>query len=327
MAHFDLPWAQLETYRPALSVPDDFDAFWRRTLSDARRHPLDVRRRLAGNGLHTVEVHDVTFAGACGDPVSAWLVLPRHREADGRLPCVVEFIGYGAGRGLPHERLVWASAGYAHLVMDTRGQGSGPWVGSTADPGDAGAPTVPGFMTRGIEDPHDYDYRRLFTDAVRAVEVARHLPEVDAARVVAAGGSQGGGIALAVAGLVPDLRAVMADVPFLCAYQRATELTDAAPYAELVRYCAAHRDRVDDIFRTLAYFDGVHFATRASAPALFSVALRDEVCPPSTVYAAYNHYAGEKQIRVWQYNGHEGGGQHQVAEQLAWLAPRVGLTG
>ncbi|MFJ6677320.1 acetylxylan esterase [Actinosynnema sp. NPDC091369] len=45
-------------------------------------------------------------------------------------------------------------------------------------------------------------------------------------------------------------------------------------------------------FATLAYFDGVHFAQRATAPALFSVGLMDPIRPPSTVYAAFNHYAG-----------------------------------
>ena len=41
---------------------------------------------------------------------------------------------------------------------------------------------------------------------------------------------------------------------------------------------------------------------------------------PSTVFAAYNHYAGPKDIRVWPYNGHEAGEFHQIREQLAFLA-------
>ena len=61
-------------------------------------------------------------------------------------------------------------------------------------------------MTQGILDPATYYYRRVFTDAVRAVEAARTLDAVDAARVGVAGGSQGGGISLAVAGLVPGSR-------------------------------------------------------------------------------------------------------------------------
>jgi cephalosporin-C deacetylase len=74
----------------------------------------------------------------------------------------------------------------------------------------------------------------------------------------------------------------------------------------------AHRDQVEAVFRTLAYFDGMNFAVRAQASALFSVGLMDDICLPSTVFAAYNHYAGPKQIRVWPFNQHEGGGSHRA---------------
>ena len=112
---------------------------------------------------------------------------------------MVEFIGYGGGRGYPISWLWASTAGYAHLVMDTRGQGSGWQHGDTPDlPVDGANPSVPGFMTQGILDPKTYYYRRLFTDAVRAVEAARSHPAVDATRVAVTGGSQGGGTALAV---------------------------------------------------------------------------------------------------------------------------------
>jgi cephalosporin-C deacetylase len=174
-------------------------------------------------------------------------------------------------------------------------------------------------MTRGILDPDTYYYRRLITDAVRAVEAARSHPEIDPNKIAVTGGSQGGGLTLAVAGLVPDLIAAMPDVPFLCHYRRALDITDSQPYQELVVFCKIHRDKVEQVFRTLSYFDGLNFSARAKAPALFSVGLMDLICPPSTVYAAYNHYSGPKQIKVWSYNNHEGGDSYQRLEQAAFL--------
>ncbi|WP_026371079.1 acetylxylan esterase [Kallotenue papyrolyticum] len=318
MAIFDLPLDQLRTYLPARDEPADFDSFWQQTLAEARAHPLAARFEPIASDLTTLEVFDVTFNGYGGHPIKGWLILPRRRDA--ALPCVVEYIGYGGGRGLPIDWLLWASAGYAHLVMDTRGQGSSWLRGDTPDPEAQGNdPHYPGFMTRGILDPHTYYYRRVFTDAVRAVEAARAHPAVDATRIAVTGGSQGGGITLAVAGLLPDLQAVLPDVPFLCHYRRAMEITDSYPYQELVRYLMIHREREERVLRTLAYFDGVNFAARATAPALFSVGLMDEVCPPSTVFAAYNHYAGEKDIRIWRYNHHEGGASYQTLEKLRFL--------
>jgi cephalosporin-C deacetylase len=91
------------------------------------------------------------------------------------------------------------------------------------------------------------------------------------------------------------------------------------PYREIAEYLKTRRDRVEETFRTLSYFDNINFASRSSAPAMLSVALMDEVCPPSTIYAAYNHYAGPKEIRVWPYNGHEGGEVYQDREDLVFL--------
>jgi len=318
MALFDYPLEQLKSYQPPRVEPADFDAFWQQTLAEARRYPLDVRFEPVDYGLRLVESFDVTFRGYGGQEIKGWLQLPRQHS--GPLPCVVEYIGYGGGRGFPTDWLVWSNAGYAHLIMDTRGQGSTWSKGDTPDPEPDGAnPHHPGFMTRGILKPETYYYRRVFTDAVRAVEAARAHPAIDASRIAATGGSQGGGIALAAAGLEPAIRVVMPDVPFLCHYRRATEITDKHPYREIVNYCVVHRDQVDRVFATLAYFDGVNFAARCQARALFSVALMDDICPPSTVFAAYNHFAGPKDIRIWQFNNHEGGGAYQVVEKVKFL--------
>ncbi|MET9727573.1 acetylxylan esterase [Streptomyces zaomyceticus] len=321
MTQFDLPLDQLHGYRSASVEPEDFDAFWAETLGEARAHELDARFEPVTTGLSAVEVFDVTFAGFDGQPVKGWFVLPAGTTAP--LPVVVEFIGYGGGRGLPHTHLLWASAGFAHFVMDTRGQGSGWATGDTPDPVGS-APAFPGFMTRGVEDPYTYYYRRVFTDAVRAVEAARSHPLVDASRTAVTGVSQGGGITIAVAGLVGDLVAVAPDVPFLCDFPRATTITDRTPYREIGNYLKTHRGRADRVRKTLAYFDGVHFAARATAPALFSTALEDLTCPPSTVFAAFNAYAeDEKAIEVYEFNDHEGGEAFQQAAQLRWLPGRL----
>jgi cephalosporin-C deacetylase len=97
-------------------------------------------------------------------------------------------------------------------------------------------------MTQGILDPKTYYYRRVFTDGVRAVETARSHPAVDAARIAVAGGSQGGGISIAVSALVPDLQAALPEVPFLCGFRRATEISDSYPYQEIVTYLKVQRE-------------------------------------------------------------------------------------
>ena len=318
MPFYDLPYDELVNYCPPRTEPADFDAFWSDTLSAARAHPLSPRFEPVDAGLGLLDTFDLTFNGYGGQPVKGWLLMPMQRS--GQVPCVVNFIGYGGGRGHLVDWTLLPSAGLACLVMDTRGQGSSWSPGDTPDPEPEGSsPAYPGFMTRGVLDPHTYYYRRVFTDAVRAVEAARSHPAIDPGRIAVTGGSQGGGITLAAAGLDPTVQAALPDVPYLCCYRRATQLIDTAPYSEISHYLKTHRDHVATVFHTLSYFDGLNFAARAKAPALFSVGLMDDVCPPSTVYAAYNHYAGPKQIDVYEYNNHEGGGSFHMVEKLKFL--------
>jgi cephalosporin-C deacetylase len=299
----------------------DFDEFWTRTLAESRAVGDKPTFTSVDTPLAACRVFDVRFPGYAGEPIAGWLLLPS--GADGPVPVVVQYLGYGAGRGLPHEWLTWVAAGYACFVMDSRGQGAMWGVGGvTPDPHGSG-PAVSGVMTRGIESPETYYYRRLYTDAVRAVDAVREHPMIDPARVSVGGGSQGGGITLAVAGLADGLVAAMPDVPFLCHFERAVGMTGRDPYQEVVRYLAVRRETAEQVFATLAYFDGVAFAARASAVALFSVGLLDQICPPSTVFAAYNAYGGPKDITVHRFNEHEGGAASQWPAQAAFLADRL----
>lgn len=319
--YVDMPASELPAYRSSQLDPGDFDEFWNATLETSRAAASAVRIEPVDSGLTTIDVFDVTFSGWAGQPVRAWLRMPK--GATGPLPAIVQFVGYGGGRGHHLDGLLFASAGFAHFQMDTRGQGSTWSVGDTPDP-DGTGPQYPGVMTRGIDSRESYYYRRVFTDAVRAVETVRELDGVDASRVSVFGVSQGGGIALAVAGLVPGLAAVAPCVPFLCDFPRATVMTDAYPYKEIRDFLAVHRDKVDAVAGVLPYFDGVNFAKRATAPALFSASLMDAVCPPSTVHAAYNVYGGERSMSLWQFNGHEGGGIIDEQRALEFFRGVVG---
>lgn len=341
MPMFDLPLDDLRGYRPEVAEPDDLDEFWISTMAETRAHDLAVTSTLIDNKLALIDTYDVSFAGFGGAPVRAWLHVPAGATA--ALPTVIQYHGYSGGRAFPHSYTQWAQAGYAHWVMDTRGQGwkegGGP---GTPDPAEeSGLMHAPGFMTAGITDPAGYYYRRVYADAVRMLEVARQSELVDPDRIIVTGGSQGGGITLAAAGIAAvvgiELLAAAPDVPFLCQFQRALELTDGYPYQEITDYLAGWRDQVFSAYRTLSYFDGVNLGRRAVVPALFSVGLMDPICPPSTVFAAYNHYGSKaadygsmatgsvpKDIRVYSHNQHEGGGFYQVDAQLDWFAELFG---
>jgi cephalosporin-C deacetylase len=182
-------------------------------------------------------------------------------------------------------------------------------------PGGDGAPSAASFLTRGIAYPRTHYYTRLFVDAARAVDVipahpaTAGRPEVTAGAPARAAAHMAGG----------DVAAALPEVPFLAHPRRALDVTDSYPYRELAEFCRVNPDWAEQAFATLAYVDEVNHGRHAVAPALFSVGLADLISPPSTVFAAFRHYSGRKDIAVYPYNGHEGGGTSHFLAQLAFL--------
>jgi cephalosporin-C deacetylase len=319
MPLLDLPLAELVDYRSAATAPDDLDAFWQRALESAAAGAVEpVLTRYEPETYGAFAAFHVVFSGADGDPINAWYLRPA-AAGDAPLACRVTFIGYGGGRDLPAAHALYPACGHAAFVMDTRAQG-GTWAaGDTADLGaGASGPEHPGVMSRGIASPETYYYRRLYVDAVRAVETAASLAGVDADRIAVAGTSQGGALALAAAALVPDrVRLCHADIPFLCDIERGMDVALDPPYTELVTFLSVHPELEEPARRTLRYVDNALLASRIRAKTLVSVGLRDPITPPSTIFAAYNAIEAPKEIAIFPYGGHElptAHAQRQLAE-------------
>lgn len=300
---FDMPMEQLKVYMGINPRPADFDDYWARGLAEQRA--TDPQPELVPAEFQTpyAECFHLYFTGVGGARIHAKLLRPRAAAAPH--PAVLMFHGYSWHSGDWSEKLGYVAQGYTVAAMDCRGQG-----GLSEDTGGVLGGTLRGHIVRGLDDePDKLLFRQIFLDTAQLARVVMEMPDVDADRVGATGGSQGGGLTLACAALTPGIKLVAPIFPFLCDYQRVWEMDLARDaYAELEEYFRRFdplHERQQEMFTRLGYIDVQHLAPRIRGEVLMSVGLMDQICPPSTQFAAYNKIQAQKSLRLYPDYGHE----------------------
>lgn len=297
---YDLPLEQLREYRPALTRCDDFSAFWEESKQMLAQVPSDPQLTALEYPVDGVRLYELSFAGFGDARIRGYYAVP---DRAGQHPGLVLYHGYNWSHdGQIHDVVNWALHGYATFGMLVRGQQLSE-DNSVAPHGNSA-----GWMTKGILSKETYYYRGVYMDAVRALEVLAERGEVDASRIGVTGGSQGGALSLVAGALSSIPRVIVAEYPYLSNFRRAIDTALAGPYLEINEYF--RRNSTPEIeekaMETLSYYDVMNLAPLVTCPVLVSIGLIDEITPPSTVFAAYNHLqTSDKQIRVYRYFGHE----------------------
>ncbi len=299
----DMPLEQLKNYQGINPRPADHDAYWERGL--AQMHAMDAKVELIASDFKTpfAECFDLYFTGVGGARVYAKYVRPTNVTEPH--PGIVQFHGYSGANWQWASLLSYAAMGYSIVAMDCRGQG-----GRSEDVGGVKGTTLRGHFIRGLEgDPDNLLMRHIFLDTAQLAGILMDMPEVDAGRVGAHGGSQGGGLTLACAALEPRIKLAAATFPFLSDYRRVWNMDLAKGAYDELKYFFRCFDpthaREDHWFTQLGYIDIQHLASRIKAQVLMGVGLMDTICPPSTQFAAYNKIQSQKDLVIYPDFGHE----------------------
>lgn len=300
---FDMPLEELRSYRGVNPRPPDFDAYWAGALAELAAIDPDIELVPAEFQAPYAECAHLYFTGAKGARVHAQLVQPR--AARGAHPAVLMFHGYSANAGEWVNKLAYAALGFTVAALDCRGQ-----AGLSRDSADRPGMTLHGHIIRGIDGrPEDLMFRDIFLDTARLAHIVMGLPGVDPTRVGATGGSQGGGLTLVCAALVPQIKRAAPLFPFLCDYQRVWDLDlDVNAYAEIrdyFRWRDPRHEREAEFFTRLGYIDVQHLCPRIEGEVYMAVGLRDQICPPSTQFAAFNKIRSAKRLELYPDFAHE----------------------
>jgi cephalosporin-C deacetylase len=304
MPLIDMPLDQLQTYSGRNPRPADFDDYWNKAVTELDSVDPQVTLEPYPLKSHFAECFRLWFTGVGGARVHAKYVRPRNIAKPG--PAILEFHGYSGHSGDWHGKLAWASQGFSIASLDCRGQ-----AGLSEDVGGVKGNTLRGHIIRGLIDgPEKLYYRSVFLDTAQLARIVMAFDEVDATRVGAMGGSQGGGLTLACAALEPRIKKAAPTFPFLCDYKRVWEMDLAkGAYEELSTFFRnfdpLHKNE-DLWWERLGYIDNQHLAPRIKADVLMPIGLMDTICPPSTQMAAFNRISGKKDLLIFPDFGHEG---------------------
>ena len=280
------------------------DAFWKTTLTALKATPLaPTATQDTAKSTEKVKVYKVTFAGLKGQAIYGWYCVPAIAV---KSPGVVVLPGYGNTSVDPPTLL--AEKGFATLAINVLGS-------------DVDAKTYPSeaesYLKGGFADPNTFVMRGMVAAGIRAFDFLAQRLEVRTDRLGVAGMSQGGGLALDVAGLDPRVNVVVASSP-AADFTRMFRQARQNPASGLLAALSA-TDKIQ-LEQTMALFDPAFLAARICVPTLITVGMKDAVVPPETAYTVKNAIPQGVAVMIQadEMSGHQVT-PSQAAASLQWL--------
>ena len=309
-----------ELLKPYTKNPQDFDAFWKANLEEARK---EVKSEKLIVNSEKVEKY-------CTDETDMYLLKikydKRHSiyaylskpKKEGKYPVVLCPPGAGIKTiKEPMRNLYYAKNGFIRLEMEIHGLNPEMTEEQFKEITTA-FDYENGYLTNGLDDKDNYYMKHVYVACVRAIDYLTSLPDWDGKNVFVQGGSQGGALSLITAGLDPRVTACVANHP---------ALSDMAGYLDNRAGGYPHFNRLKGMLtpekvETMAYYDVVNFARRITSPVYLTWGYNDNVCPPTTSYIVWNLITAPKESLITPVNEHWTTNETNYSQML-WLKSKM----
>ena len=283
-----------EALRPDMNPPSDLMEFWDNSVATVEPgfKLMSIKRENARTDLYEVEMK--SFGGLT---VRGWLEVPKKK---GRYPALLRVPGYTENLR-PIDK-------YDDMIVfsfNTRDHGESDNTGERRYD----------MWVRGMELKENYYYRGIFLDCIRAIDYLESRDDVNMDKLAIWGGSQGGGLSLAIAALDQRVKLCVADIPYMCDYPRYFAITHWDEVDHWFAEDDAHTWEL--MYNTLSYFDTKNFAKKIKCPVWMGVGLQDDVCPPSTSFMTYNLIESEKSYNIYKTEKHSQPDDHYENRYVA----------
>lgn len=301
-----------EELLPVTELPADFSEYWTNTLEYARKTPLDpLMTLLPERCTETDNVYQVSFqTKPWGGRFYGILSVPKK---EGKYPALLRVPGAGVR---PYSGDTYTAPGKVitlevgiHGIPVTMEQ-------SVYDNLAAGA--LNGYWTFGRDNRDNIYYNRVVIGALRAVDFICSLPQYNGKSLGVTGSSQGGALSVITAALDPRVTFFAAVHPAMCDHE-AYFKKRACGWPHYFRTYGAPNEKE---LKAVRYYDTVNFARQLRVPGWFSWGYNDEVCPPTSMYAAYNAITSSKELHPYLETGHYWY-QEQWDEWLEWIRKQL----
>ncbi|MDR0893171.1 MAG: acetylxylan esterase [Mediterranea sp.] len=283
-----------EQIAPATTLPDDFGSYWKGVLRQARTLPLDPRMRLLPERCTATDnVYEVSFnTQAGGGRFFGILSLPK---AEGKYPALLRVPGAGVR---PYTGDTYTAPGRV-ITLEVGIHGIPVTLPQAVYDGLATG-ALSNYWTFRRDRRDDFYYHRVVVGALRAVDLLCSLPQFDGRSLGVTGSSQGGALSVITAALDTRVTFLASVHPALCDHE-AYFSHRAAGWPHYFRYYGEPNEQQR---ATARYYDTVNFARLLRVSAWFSFGYNDEVCPPTSMYAAYNADTALKELHLYLQTGH-----------------------
>ena len=303
-----------EQLQPITQLPDDFLDYWANTLADARKPPLNpVMTLLSERCTETDNVYQVSFrTKAWGGRFYGILSVPKK---EGKYPALLRVPGAGVR---PYSGDTYTAPGKV-ITLEVGIHGIPVTMEQSVYDALAGG-ALNNYWTFGRDSRDNIYYNRVVGGVLRAVGFICSLPQYNGKALGVTGSSQGGALSVITAALDPRVTFFAAVHPALCDHEAYIKKR-ACGWPHYFYYYGAPSEKE---LQSIRYYDTANFARCLKVPGWFSWGYNDEVCPPTSMYAAYNAITAPKELHPYLETGHYWY-QEQWDEWIEWLRKQLGL--
>jgi cephalosporin-C deacetylase-like acetyl esterase len=281
-----------EEIQPTTTLPADFQQFWDEAKAELAKVPVNpVVTLMPESCTDKVDVYHVSINNISGK-IYGILCKPK---AAGKYPAILHVPGAGIR---PYSGDVWsAERGVITFQIGIHGI---PVNLNQEVYNNLSAAALNNYWRFGLDDRDHYYFKRVYLGCVRAVDFIESLEDFNGKDIAVTGGSQGGALSIITAGLDNRINYLAGFYPALC------DLTGylhgrAGGWPHLFRDGFTNKpEKVE----TSKYFDVVNFARFVKVPGWYSWGYNDNVCPPTSMYAAYNVITAPKELHLFQETEH-----------------------